>query len=70
MPLKKVIPEKQHFVTKVSLHFLNLRKKTDILIPDMTYFERKKFWDPYLVKPNLTLLEQSSASAWILDLEF
>jgi hypothetical protein len=22
------------------------------------------------VKPNLTLLEQSSASAWILDLEF
>jgi hypothetical protein len=31
---------------------------------------RKKFLDPYYVKPNLTLIEQSSASAWILDLEF
>jgi hypothetical protein len=31
---------------------------------------RKKILDPYFVKPNLTLLEQSSASAWILDLEF
>jgi hypothetical protein len=33
----------------------------------MTYFERKNFGP---VKPNLTLLEQSSASAWILYLEF
>jgi hypothetical protein len=34
----------------------------------MTYLEKKKFGP--LVKPNLTLLEQSSASAWIFDLEF
>jgi hypothetical protein len=40
------------------------------LIPDMTYFEREKNLDPYKVKLNLTLPEQSSASAWILDLEF
>jgi hypothetical protein len=60
-----------HFVTKLSLYFWNLRKKTDLLIPIMTYFEKKNF-GPLLqkVKPNLTLLEQSSASAWILDLEF
>jgi hypothetical protein len=25
--------------------------------------------DPYLVKPNLTLFEKSSATAWILNLE-
>jgi hypothetical protein len=32
-----------HFVNKVSLHFLNLHKKTDILMPNMTTFcERKK----------------------------
>jgi hypothetical protein len=35
----------------------------------MTYFEEKNF-GPLLVKPNLTLFEQSSSSAWILDLEF
>jgi hypothetical protein len=35
----------------------------------MTYFE-KKMLDPYLIKPNLTLIEKSSASAWILGLEF
>jgi hypothetical protein len=39
-------------------------------MPDMTYFEREKNSDPFFVKPNPTLLEQSSASAWILDLEF
>jgi hypothetical protein len=32
-----------HFVTKVSLYFLNLRKKTDLLIPVMAYFEKKNF---------------------------
>jgi hypothetical protein len=31
-----------HFVTKVSLHFWNQRKNTDILIPILAYFERKK----------------------------
>jgi hypothetical protein len=31
------------FVTKVSLHFWNLRKKTDFLIPNMTLFEKKHF---------------------------
>jgi hypothetical protein len=37
-----------HFVTKVSLYFWNLRKKTDILIPILTYSKKKNFW-PYLV---------------------
>jgi hypothetical protein len=32
-----------HFVTKASLHFWILRKKTDFLIPDMNYLEKKKF---------------------------
>jgi hypothetical protein len=35
-----------YFGTMASLHFWNLRKKTDFLIPNMTYFERKKFHPP------------------------
>jgi hypothetical protein len=31
-----------HFVIKVSLHFLNQRKNTDLLIPILAYFEKKK----------------------------
>jgi hypothetical protein len=33
----------RHFVTKVSLHFWNLRKKTDLLIPNIIKFCEKKF---------------------------
>jgi hypothetical protein len=58
-----------HFVTKVSLHFWNLRKKTDFLIPESTIFG-EKISDPYLVIPNLTRPEKGRLSAWILDYEF
>jgi hypothetical protein len=30
-----------HFVTKVSLHFLNQRKNTDLLEPILAFFEKK-----------------------------
>jgi hypothetical protein len=39
-------------------------------MPDMTYFEKKKFGPLLRVKPNLTLLEQSPASACNLDLKY
>jgi hypothetical protein len=32
-----------HFVTKASLYFWNLLKKTEFLIPGVTYFDRRKF---------------------------
>ncbi len=32
-----------HFVTKVSLHFLNQHKVLDFFIPHMTYLKEKKF---------------------------
>jgi hypothetical protein len=46
----------------------NLRKKTDLLIPKMIKFCEKNF-DPYYVKPNLTLPERSCHSAWCLDIK-
>jgi hypothetical protein len=42
--------------------------KRQIFYTQHAYFE-KKILDPYKVKPNLTLPEQSFASTWILDLE-
>jgi hypothetical protein len=33
----------RHFVTKVSLHFLNQHKILDFVIPYMTYFKKKEF---------------------------
>jgi hypothetical protein len=50
--------------------YLKAMQKDRFFLPTMTYFEKKKSLDPNLVKPNLSLLEQSSVSAWILDLEY
>jgi hypothetical protein len=44
-----------HFVPKVSLDFWNLRKKTNILIPNMTHFEKKNVSPP--IKASLSWSE-------------
>jgi hypothetical protein len=58
----------RHIDTKASLHFWNLCKKTDLLIPDMTQLCEKK------IRPLLSHTQPNPAwtscfSAWILDIE-
>jgi hypothetical protein len=48
--------------------FFKFTYKDEFFISDITNFETNKFLTP-LVKPNIILLEQSSTSACILDLD-